>query len=172
MPTSIHLLSCEISIRPLENWDLFAFLKWTKQISDLQKKISLWALLSEVKKNGFGKDLIVGKGAKKQYRKEKHFKYLDVFQRDSLSKLNRIPLMATVNEKMGHERPKEMGSPLSRAEMLSLVLYTGCDANYSLCKSQRKGDFDTWRCFDDNLMMAITKLFIRGYPKCNWKRKK
>ena len=47
---------------------------------------------------------------------------------------------------------------LSRAEMLSLVLYTGCDCNYDLCSSQRDGDYKKWAIFDWCLYNAILKL--------------
>eukprot|EP01083_Nonionella_stella_P253106 871291_1 len=42
--------------------------------------------------------------------------------------------------------------------MLSLVLYTGCDCNYDLCKSQRNGDYDKWKRFDYCLYSAIKLL--------------
>ena len=36
---------------------------------------------------------------------------------------------------------------MNRAKMLALVLYTGCDCNYAMCKAERSGDYATWRWF-------------------------
>eukprot|EP01084_Bolivina_argentea_P304097 525120_1 len=47
------------------------------------------------------------------------------------------------------------------AEMLSLILYTGCDCNYDLCSSQRNEDYDKWKWFDYCLWNAIYKLSER-----------
>lgn len=32
----------------------------------------------------------------------------------------------------------------TRAEMLAVVLYTGCDCNYAMCAAERGGDYKTW----------------------------
>ena len=42
--------------------------------------------------------------------------------------------------------------------MLALILYTGCDCNYDLCKSQRNGNYSKWQIFDKYLYDAIYKL--------------
>eukprot|EP01084_Bolivina_argentea_P175391 303739_1 len=54
-----------------------------------------------------------------------------------------------------------MGLPLNKSEMLSIVLYTGGESNYSLCKSQRNADFNQWKWFDYCLYWAIAKLSKR-----------
>eukprot|EP01083_Nonionella_stella_P045947 123090_1 len=63
-----------------------------------------------------------------------------------------------IDYKMKCARHKRMGSPLNRAEMLSVVLYTGCRVTYDLCEKQRKGDYTTWKWFDYCLYNAISKL--------------
>ena len=60
-----------------------------------------------------------------------------------------------VDEKMQSHRHKVMGSPLNRAEMLALILYTGDGANYDMCKSHRNGDYNKWKWFDYCLWYAI-----------------
>eukprot|EP01084_Bolivina_argentea_P213867 363127_1 len=59
---------------------------------------------------------------------------------------------------MNHFRHEQMGKPLNRAEMLALIVYTGCDCNYDLCKHQRNGDYEKWKWFDYCLWNAIYKL--------------
>eukprot|EP01084_Bolivina_argentea_P258424 435668_1 len=56
-----------------------------------------------------------------------------------------------------------MGAPLNKSEMLSLLLYTGGESNYALCKCQRNGDYETWKWFDYCLYNAINKLSKREY---------
>ena len=38
------------------------------------------------------------------------------------------------------------------------MLFVGCDCNYDLCASQRSGDYDKWKYFDDILWGAIFEL--------------
>ena len=38
-------------------------------------------------------------------------------------------------------RHKLMESPLNRCEMLAIILYTGGESNYDLCKSQRNKEY-------------------------------
>jgi hypothetical protein len=63
-----------------------------------------------------------------------------------------------VNDKINSHQHQLLGSPLNRAEMLALILYTGCECNWYLCLSQRNKDFHTWKWFDYNLFYAIDKL--------------
>eukprot|EP01084_Bolivina_argentea_P179908 310845_1 len=70
-------------------------------------------------------------------------------------------LLKVVDTKLNCKRHKGMRSPLNRAEMLSLLLYTGGDSNYMLCKTQRNGDYKTWKWFDYCLYYAIRKLSKR-----------
>lgn len=98
----------------------------------------LEALMNEVKKNGFGNDLMLTNGAS---------------------------LLTIVDEKLKHKRHTDMGSPLNKALMLSIVLYTGCDCNYDLCSSQRNGDYKKWAVFDYCLKKAIKTLAENEYGK-------
>ena len=64
-----------------------------------------------------------------------------------------------VNEKLESKMHKiGFVNCLTRAEMLALILYTGCDCNYDLCKCQREDNFTKWRIFDKCLYSAISKL--------------
>eukprot|EP01084_Bolivina_argentea_P152503 266026_1 len=56
---------------------------------------------------------------------------------------------------------KELGSPLTRGQMLALVLYTGCECNYDLCGQQRNGNYDKWKWFDYCLYEGICALQLR-----------
>eukprot|EP01084_Bolivina_argentea_P017723 33069_1 len=67
-------------------------------------------------------------------------------------------MLSIVDNKLQHFRHRSIRQPLNRAEMLSLVLYTGCECNYDLCKSQRNGNYDKWKWFDYHLYNAIKKL--------------
>ena len=91
-------------------------------------------LMAEVERNGFGRNLTMS---------------------DNSS------LLLVAHDLMRHQRHLDMGSPLNRAEMLSLVMYTGCDCNYDLCASQRAGDYTKWKWFDSYLFEAICKLSER-----------
>eukprot|EP01083_Nonionella_stella_P066595 175494_1 len=98
------------------------------------------ALVNEIIDNGFKSDLCLRCGPSDNCQHDEH------------------SLLQIVNEKMNCKRHKSMGSPLNKAEMLSLVLYTGCDCNYDLCKTQRKGDYKKWKWFDYCLYNAIATL--------------
>eukprot|EP01084_Bolivina_argentea_P303374 523753_1 len=74
---------------------------------------------------------------------------------------NKYSIMTIVRQKLNCNRHKRMGSPLNKAEMLSIVLYTGGEVNYDLCKTQRNGDYDKWKWFDYCLFNAINKLAKR-----------
>jgi len=47
---------------------------------------------------------------------------------------------------------------VTRAQMLAIVLYTGCDCNYAMCAAERSGDRKTWRWFSWLLRQAIRRL--------------
>ena len=81
----------------------------------------LKALIEEVTSNGYRDDL-----------------YL---KPDDDRKSDNYAIMNIVKSKLNCMRHKQMGSPLNKAEMLSIILYTGCDSNYDLCKSQRSKDY-------------------------------
>ena len=73
-----------------------------------------------------------------------------------------------INEKMNHPRHVKYGQPLNRGEILALILYTGTDCNYNLCKCLRefKNSFNycnKWKWFDYCLHYAISKLSLCEY---------
>eukprot|EP01084_Bolivina_argentea_P259889 438713_1 len=94
------------------------------------KRDDITYLINEVISNGYQYDLCLECG---QYDDCKHSDY---------------SILKIVDEKMQDLRHKHIDSPLNRGEMLSLILYTGYDCNYDLCKSQRNGDFSKWKWFD------------------------
>eukprot|EP01084_Bolivina_argentea_P203237 347150_1 len=114
-----------------ENWKKPKELSFDEKENDLNDPL-LDLLINEVKNNKFGSDLICNDGSS---------------------------ILKIVDEKMKHPRHIALGLPLSKAEMLSLILYTGCECNYDLCKTQRGGDYDTWKIFDYCLSKAIKKLW-------------
>eukprot|EP01084_Bolivina_argentea_P152500 266023_1 len=81
--------------------------------------------------------------------------------KDEECKHDGYSLLKIVDDKLKHIRHKAMGSHLNRGQMLSLVLYTGCDSNYDLCASQRKGEYKKWKWFDYCLHGAIFLLSRR-----------
>eukprot|EP01084_Bolivina_argentea_P236217 397244_1 len=97
-------------------------------------------LIREVINNGFKSDLCLECGPNDEC---KHCEY---------------SLLNIVDQKMNHIRHQKMGKPLRRDFMLSLVLYTGCECNYDLCKTQRNGNYKKWQWFDYCLHKAIGTL--------------
>eukprot|EP01083_Nonionella_stella_P091134 254719_1 len=93
------------------------------------------ALISEVKMNGHQGDLWVDG--------QSILRYVD----DTLQK----------------ERHKRIGKPLNRAEILAIILYTGCKCNHDLSSSQRIGNYQKWKWFDLCLYKAIQKLSALEY---------
>eukprot|EP01084_Bolivina_argentea_P202728 346325_1 len=102
----------------------------------------LYPLIYEVQKNGFASDLCLECGV------------------NDTCTHNDYSILQIVNDKMNHIRHKTVGKPLNRAEMLALILYTGAECNYDLCKSQRNGDYNKWKWFDYCLFDAIYKLSV------------
>eukprot|EP01084_Bolivina_argentea_P202730 346327_1 len=94
------------------------------------------ALMEEVIKNGFKKELfLTDSDMQKEYS-----------------------ITSIVEQKLKHRRHQLSGSSLTRVEMLALILYTRGDCGYDLCKSQRQGDYNKWKCFDLHLWCAIARL--------------
>eukprot|EP01084_Bolivina_argentea_P315961 547575_1 len=58
-----------------------------------------------------------------------------------------LSILQIVDEKMKAKRHQIMGNPLTRGQMLALLLYTGCECNFDLCASQRKRDYTKWKWF-------------------------
>ena len=118
-----------------------------KQCDDNSKDGYLALLVEEVILNGFKSDLCL------------HCSY----KSGDECKHDKITIMEHVDNKMNCMRHKLMGSPLNRAEILSIMLYTAGESNYDLCKSQRNGDYHKWKWFDYCLYNAINKLSKREY---------
>ena len=104
------------------------------------------SLILEVIDNGFEKDLCLNSNdlVNKQYT------LLKIVNQKLQSKIFRIRYKNSglVYDKY-HDR---------RSKMLSLLLYTGCECNYDLCKHQRNGNYEKWHEFDDHLHSAISDL--------------
>eukprot|EP01084_Bolivina_argentea_P158825 276659_1 len=112
-------------------------------------------LLIEVIQNGFVKDLMCRQPVK--FNATELIKLI-MNETDSGNYNKYIPLLNVVDEKLNHPRHISMGCPLRRDEMLCLIMYTGCDSNYDLCKTQREGDYKKWEIFDKCLYEAIAAL--------------
>ena len=54
-----------------------------------------------------------------------------------------------------HPFHTSIGKPLNDGELLALVIYTGCDANYAMTTAQLGSDYSTWKVLDYLLSMAI-----------------
>eukprot|EP00483_Globobulimina_turgida_P013467 UN13491 len=93
--------------------------------------------MEEVVSNGFKSDLCLNEEDEKE---------------------NNYSILSIVDDKMKCARHKAMGCFLSRAQMLSLILYTGRECNYDLCSTQRSGDYLKWKWFDYCLHSAIRVL--------------
>eukprot|EP01084_Bolivina_argentea_P184389 318017_1 len=98
------------------------------------------ALIEEVIKNAFVSDLCLE------------------CKTDDECKHETYSILQIVKSKIKSHRHQSIGSPLRMDHMLALILYTGCDCNYDLCKSQRNGDYNKWKWFDYCLFHAIMTL--------------
>lgn len=119
------------------NWNPFVYNENPRVSSapeeDLSDEKELERLIAEVERNGYGGELTTPEGAS---------------------------LLAIVDAKMGHRRHRRLprSRRLSRAMMLAVVLYTGCDCNYALCRVMRENDEVTWQWFTWLLEEAIRRL--------------
>ena len=59
----------------------------------------------------------------------------------------------------GYDLSANSFTPLHRAHMLALILYTGCDSNYAMCAAERDGDYETWKWFSWLLNQAVDRLY-------------
>eukprot|EP01084_Bolivina_argentea_P289456 497070_1 len=92
-----------------------------------EKNGYLAALIREVIKNGFKADLCLND--------------------EQNIENNKFCIMDMVDSKLKCHRHIAMNCPLSRDQMLALVLYSSCNCNYDLCKSQRNGNYKKWKWF-------------------------
>eukprot|EP01084_Bolivina_argentea_P310178 536685_1 len=127
------------------------------------------ALMEEVISNGYKYDLCMECRKSNQTEEKKDntltesvyalfTKPKDIHCSHDVYKSNGNTLLSVLNEKLKHARHVQINSPLRRDHMLALILYTSCDCNYDLCKSQREGDYQKWKWFDLCLCEAIKEL--------------
>lgn len=86
----------------------------------LGEDMELAKLMNEVKRNGYGDDLVTADGES---------------------------LLTVVDVKLRHPLHKLCFGQATRAEMLAVVLYAGCECNYAMCAAERESDYTTWRWF-------------------------
>lgn len=79
---------------------------------------------------------------------------------DESNHYGKYRIFEILQKKMDHRQHKKMGYPLQEYEMLSIILYTRCDCNYDMTRSQLENDFDKWVVFDFCLASAIDTLSI------------
>ena len=141
----LYMNTCMISNQPMRTY--------TKDSDTFNPRSSATVhnLMIEMLKNGFEKDLFVEtSGNNGNHNNENNGK-------DKNAK--EISLLTILNKKLESDiHCKNFQRCLTRGEMLSIIMYTGCDCNYDLCKTQRNGDFKKWKIFDRCLNLAITKL--------------
>ena len=76
-----------------------------------------------------------------------------------------------VTAKMGHPIHIALGSPLVRAEMTAIILYTGTRVQPSFNDCHRKGDINTWKELRLCLQGAVEKLHQRRTFEFVWRYK-
>eukprot|EP01083_Nonionella_stella_P153809 494659_1 len=141
-----------VETNPLDLEPTFAFPRNTRAN---QKLIDL---ITEIISNGFKSDLCLNCGDGDDC---KH----DIYRSDN-SAFADCSILRIVNAKMDDIRHVQMGKPLHKHHMLALILYTGCQCNYDLCKSQRNGDYKKWKIFDYSLSNAIELLSKHEKGSC------
>eukprot|EP01084_Bolivina_argentea_P308560 533595_1 len=103
------------------------------------------SLLSEVIQNGYRFDLCLECGKDEEC---KHgYLCLKCGKKDKCDH-SKFGIFEIVKQKMNSKRYKQLNLNFRVGHMLALVLYTGCECNYDLCKSQRNGDYKKWKWFD------------------------
>ncbi len=112
-------------------------------------------IVKEMIANGFGKDLLPSEDCPDA----------DSLTHKDLNETN-FGLLKIVREKLESPRHKAMGSPLNRAYMLGLVIYSGCDATWDLSKTQRNGNYRKWRWLDRAIWEGIIGLSKRESFDC------
>ncbi len=115
---------------------------------DLKRNL-LEELVKEIRKNRCASDLFYGEETKSEEK----------------VRVENLPIMRIVDEKMTHPRHIALGEPLEGRKdlILALVLYTSrnskCGAH--LYKTQQSGDYAKWQVFDKCLDLAIQLLSER-----------
>ena len=124
-------------------------------------------IINEVIENGFEKDLLPNNDVDSSVSAQLIKNTINYYSGDRFAGFvnfgaitkqlaQKYKIFDILNEKMNHERHKEMGFPLHEYQMLSLILYCNGNCNHNLCESQRDGKWKTkWRGFDRGLQQAI-----------------
>jgi len=71
--------------------------------------------------------------------------------------------------KLRHPIHIMLGKPLSKAEMLAILLYTGTRIQPDFNHCHRKGDFGKWKTLRSCLQSAIVKLYVSGVLSFVWR---
>ncbi len=139
----------KVKIAPMKNLELGG-----------NEESCLFHLVREVIRNGFEDDLLCKLPCPRNIRN---------INAITSEECELLPIMQVVREKMMHPTHDKMGKPLSNypEAMLALILYTGGHCNYELCRTQREGDFGTWKFFDSSLSQASKTLRIYRYTSKN-----
>ena len=129
-----------------KNDNMNQFVSTNKMIySYVSYRNSMNSLIYEVLSNGFEKGLCL----ESDDLKNQHYSLLKIVNQKLQSKLHKKYYKNALADERHYD---------ARVLMLSLLLYTGCDCNYDLCKSQRNGDYEKWLAFDNCLYAAISRL--------------
>ena len=135
--------------------------EWRHEITDapvrgLSSEHELSRLIDEVKRNGYGDDLVTADG-------DSLLTVVDRKLEHPRCKQIQAELAKKAEKEKGSTIPMpELYSPLTRAHMLAVILYTGCDSNYAMCAAERKGDYETWPWFSFLLRDALDRLWSGG----------
>ena len=147
-----------------------ANLRFSK-LQSFEKIHTFFLLIGEILSNGFEDDLIPTQAtAATQFDGTEYIN--NILKQYTNIGVNRIDLSAIIdklktkydifnilNEKMDHEKHKEMDCVLCESEMLALILYCNGDCNHNLCLTQRDGTYiKKWPTFDMCLNNAIWNL--------------
>ena len=117
---------------------------------------SLDKMINEIVTNGFEQDLCLTSDD----LQKKHYSLLSIVNEKLQSKMHKVTYFNQFHY-LYHNLNQD-----GRAAMLALVMYTGCDCNYDLCKSQRNGNYAKWPTLDINLYYGISILSsIENYSK-------
>ena len=163
------------------SWTPFEFLSWNdvrnenehRELNGRSRNLNynlIW-LFNEVIKNGFVKDLLPRDDVdpnvdgvqliKNTVNRYSDDIFADTVNFDPIRKqlAQQFKIFEKLDEKMNHERHKQMGYPLNEYQMLSLILYCNGECNHSLCQAQRDGTSKSkWIFFDIGLDQAIDLL--------------
>ena len=115
-------------------------INFVRQLSSALGLNLMFTLVNEVITNGYEHDLLPVDDEIAQQHEECH----------DLNELRRkYKIFDILDEKMDHEKHKQMNKPLSKfpALLLALILYCNSNCNHDMSLSMRNGDFRKWKVF-------------------------